>query len=114
MIVPDVNLLIYAYDEGARLHRKARPWWEACLSAKEAVGPAWAVVLGFIRIMTSARIFVNPMPVRDAIRHAPSWLERPQVQILQPGARHADIVFRFLEDLGTAASLTAEPAGVKH
>jgi len=119
-----VNLLIYAYDEGARLHKKARPWCEGCLSAREAVGMAWVVVLGFIRIMTSARIFANPMPVGDAVRHARSWLERPQVQILQPGARHADIVFQFLEDLGTAAAslatdahlaaLTQEYQGVLH
>ncbi len=108
MIIPDVNLLIYAYDKGSRFHSKTGPWWEECLSGRETVGLAWLVVLGFVRIMTSARVFRNPMPVHDAIRHARSWLECPPVQMLQPGPRHADIVFGYLQEVGTAANLTTD------
>jgi predicted nucleic acid-binding protein len=29
MIIPDINLLVHAYNLDAPLHAKARPWWEA-------------------------------------------------------------------------------------
>lgn len=91
MIVPDVNLLIYlclliyAYDSGSRFHDQARLWWERCLSGGETVGLSWIVLLGFLRIRCSARVFRNPLPVAEAADHVQSWLERPQVQILHPG-----------------------------
>jgi toxin-antitoxin system PIN domain toxin len=108
MIVPDINLLIYAYDTDARLHSEAKRWWEARLSGRETVGLAWVVVLGFIRIITNPRVFENPAPVPDAIRYVRSWLERPNVQLLNTGARHLDVFFGHLEQLGTAGNLTTD------
>ena len=31
MIVPDINLLLYAYDSDSPFHGKATAWWQACL-----------------------------------------------------------------------------------
>ena len=36
MIVPDVNILVYAYNQDAPHHRVARRWWEDALSATDA------------------------------------------------------------------------------
>ena len=38
MIVPDLNLLIYAYDSNSPSHDAAKRWWVGCLSEHEAVG----------------------------------------------------------------------------
>ena len=108
MIIPDINLLIYAYDAGSRFHKKARPWWQACLSERDVVGLPWAVLLGFLRIITSPKIFLNPMPVAEAVDHVESWLERPQVQIVHAGARHRDLVLGYLREFGTAGNLTTD------
>ena len=37
MIIPDLNLLIYAYNEGARLHAPAKRWWEDLLNGADCV-----------------------------------------------------------------------------
>jgi toxin-antitoxin system PIN domain toxin len=108
MIVPDINLLIYAYDTDARRHSEAKRWWEARLSGRETVGLAWVVVLGFLRIITNPRVFENPAPVPDAIRYVRSWLERPNVQLLNTGVRHLDVFFGHLEQLGAAGNLTTD------
>ena len=108
MILPDVNLLIYAYDAGSRFHNQARRWWEHSLSGSEIVGLSWIVLLGFLRIRCSARVFGNPMPVAKAADHVQSWLERPQVQILHPGVRHAELVLGYLREFGTAGNLTTD------
>lgn len=108
MIIPDVNLLIYAYDGRSGFHERAREWWEASLSGNEVVGLAWVACLGFLRLITNARIFESPMPVRMATGIVQSWMARPQVQVVQTGSTHAGILFRLLNELGTAANLTAD------
>ena len=40
MIVPDVNLVVYAYNEDAPFHAAAKSWWQRCLSGNEPVGVA--------------------------------------------------------------------------
>jgi toxin-antitoxin system PIN domain toxin len=108
MIIPDINLLIYAYDQSCEYHERARMWWEKSLSGTEVVGLPWVVCLGFLRLISSARIFASPMAVRAATKVVQSWLARPQVQIVQAGSAHADTLFRLLNELGTAANLTTD------
>jgi toxin-antitoxin system PIN domain toxin len=72
------------------------------------VGLAWAAVLGFIRITTHRQVLANPLPVTTACAHARAWLAQPYVVMLDPGPRHAEIVFGLLESLGTAANLTTD------
>lgn len=104
MLIPDVNLLVYAYNSDAPDHPAAKQWWEAALSRNHPVGLPWNVLLGFVRIMSSRRVLITPLPTLVAIAHLRSWLERPQVEIVQPGNRHMDL----LESLSQAAGVTGE------
>jgi uncharacterized protein len=106
MIVPDVNLLVYSYNQHARVHAEAREWWERTLSSPRPVGLAWAVALGFIRIVTNPRVFHHAVDHGVAIRTVRQWLAVPVVQILAPGDEHAETVFGLLEEVGTAGNLT--------
>ncbi|MGA2182112.1 MAG: type II toxin-antitoxin system VapC family toxin [Bryobacteraceae bacterium] len=108
MIIPDVNLLICAYDQRSGFHERARRWWEKSLSGDELIGLPWVACLGFLRLITNPRIFESPMPVRMATGIVQSWLGRPQVQVVQAGSAHANILFRLLNELGTAANLTTD------
>ena len=108
MILPDVNLLIHAYNSDSRRHAAARTWWEQTLHQPRPVGLAWATVLGFIRIMTHRGILGNPMTVGQAIARSRAWLNHPRVQVLTPGESHSDILFQLLEQLGTAGNLTTD------
>jgi hypothetical protein len=108
MILPDVNLLVHAYNAGSTAHDRARRWWERALSDPAPVGLAWVVILGFVRITTHPRILANPLPPADACRHAESWLAQPQVLLVHPGERHAAILFDLLRRLGTAGNLTTD------
>lgn len=108
MIVPDVNLLIYAYDPDSAFHAKASAWWQDCLSGDEAVGMASVVAFGFLRIATSARVFDKPMTAREAARHVRSWLGRPMVHVLDAHGEHVAQVLHMLESLGTAGNLVTD------
>ena len=108
MIIPDVNLLVYAYNRGTRHHEAARAWWEDLLSSTERVGLPWAVSLGFVRLMTHPAVLIVPLDPRGAIRHVRRWLERPNVVMLEPGPRHLDVVESLLGPLGVGGNLTTD------
>ena len=108
MIVPDINLLIYAYNAGSRFHQPARDWWEDCLSGDAVIGLAWVTIMGFVRITTSPKAFAKPLPVRVATSLVVTWIEQPNVQIIHPGKRHAELFLGFLNSLGTGGNLTTD------
>ena len=51
MIVPDVNLLLYAFNSGSPHYNAARRWWEGLVNGTEQVGLPWAVIISFIRLV---------------------------------------------------------------
>jgi len=108
VIVPDVNLLLYAVVDSYRHHEAARRWWEELLAGAEPVGLTAPVVFGFIRIATNRRIFDPPMTVEAATEHVREWLAQPPARLLPAGPRHLDIAFELLEATGSAANLTTD------
>jgi toxin-antitoxin system PIN domain toxin len=108
MIVPDVNILLYAYNDDAPHHSVARSWWENALSETRPVGLAWNVALGYLRLSTHPRVFARPMTPEGACAHVEAWLSQPQVFLLHPGDRHATVLFDLLRRLGTAGNLTGD------
>ncbi len=97
MIVPDANLLLYAYDSRSPFHERARAWWEATLSGSRAVGLTHPVLFAFVRIGTSARAYENPWSVADAAALVRSWTVRRAVRVLLPDVDHTDRVLALLD-----------------
>jgi uncharacterized protein len=108
VILPDVNLLLYAVDEAAPRHPLAHEWLEGVLSATEEVGFAWAVLLGFVRISTNPAVFESPLDPARAFAYVEEWLARPVAQPLSPGSGHIALMQRILEPLGVAGNLTSD------
>lgn len=108
MILPDVNLLVYAYNSDAPGHDRARSWLETCLSETRSIGLPWVVMLGYLRLMTGRNVLVDPFLPEDALRHLRSWLERPNTEILHPGPRHLDLLDALTAEAGVAGRLTTD------
>lgn len=109
MIIPDINLLVYAYNADSPHHEAAKPWFENAMNSKEeTTGFLWAVILGFLRIMTNPKVLVRPMYFGEAIHYTQSWLIRPNTTIINPGPRHLDILRGIMKDIGTAAALMTD------
>jgi uncharacterized protein len=67
MRVVDLNVLLYVVNCNTRHYKTVRRWWEAALSDEEPIGLAWDVLLGFLRLSTSARVFAKPLDSSQAI-----------------------------------------------
>lgn len=114
MIVPDINLLLYAEIDSYPQHAAARSWWEKLLNGDSIVGIAPVCLFGFLRIGTNRRVFNDPLPVDDAIERVQRWLAQPNVTCLVPGSQHLQIAFRLLQQLGTASNLTTDVQVAAH
>lgn len=108
MIVPDVNLLLYAFVSGFPEHERAREWWEESINGPSRVGLTHVSLFGFVRIVTNARLLGNPLPVSDAVAYVDDWLAQPSVTLLTPGPTHVRTSIALLSDVGTAGNLTTD------
>jgi len=108
MIIPDINLLVYAYNRDAAHHGRAKRWLEDLLNGTTSVAFAWVVVYGFIRIMTHPRVMEFPLRPSEAVGHVRSWLEMPTASIIEPGRRHLAILGDLLDRIGSAGNLTTD------
>ena len=104
MILIDVNLLLYAYDNTSRFHAVAKPWWEDALSQSAPVGLPWATLLAFLRITTNPRVMAKPMDIAEATEHVDSWLQRPMTHIVHPTERHWEILQTLLTSTRSPAN----------
>lgn len=108
MIVPDINLLLYATIDSFSGHERARTWWQELLNGDAEIALVAPVTFGFIRVATNRRVFDPPMSMDEAIGQVEAWLERPPVRLALPGPRHLDIAFRLLREVATAENLTTD------
>ena len=105
MIVPDLNLLLYAHNDGAPQFAEARRWWESLLNGTERVGIPWIVAVGFIRLSTKPAVLDSPFSPENAVNTVEEWFSFPHVAPLNPGPGHLDRVRSLLAVAGTGGNL---------
>ena len=88
MILPDVNVLIYAFRSDAKDHRKYKAWLEDVVNSSAAYGIAPQVLGSVVRICTHVRIFQRPSAVREVFDFCRALQEPPNATVLTPGDRH--------------------------
>lgn len=108
MKVIDLNLLLYAVNRDSAPHERAKGWLEGVLSGEEPVALAWTVLLGFLRLATSPRVFPRPLEADQALELIDGWLALPHVAPLVPGDEHWRILRDLIATSGTAGNLTTD------
>jgi uncharacterized protein len=108
VILPDLNLVVYAHNRDAPHHVEARVWWEGLLNGTEPIAVPWVVVLGFVRLMTHRSVLVHPMSPAAALGHVRAWFAQPNVERPEPGQQHVDLLDRLLSAAGTGGNLTTD------
>jgi toxin-antitoxin system PIN domain toxin len=67
VIVPDVNVLVYAHRQDAADHERYAEWLAGVLAGGDELGLVEAALTGFLRIVTHPRIFAEPATSGEAL-----------------------------------------------
>ena len=89
-MTPDVNVLVAAYRSDHPQHGAARIWLararSECVEGAATLVLLPVVVAGFLRLVTSNRVFVEPDSIEDAVAFVESLLASPGVEFHAGGA----------------------------
>ncbi len=108
MILPDVNLLVYAHREDTENHAAYRDWLGGVVNADQAYGMSDLVLSGFVRVVTHPRVFREPSPIAAALRFANELLGQPHCVPVRPGPRHWGIFSRLCLESGAKGNLVPD------
>ena len=108
MIVPDLNLLIYAHNDVAPLHDATRNWWESLLRGSERIGMPWIIVCGFLRLTTQRGFYERPLTPEHATATVSDWFAVPTVMPLNAGSQHLAVLRRLIVEVGVGGNLVSD------
>ncbi len=101
MILPDVNVLVYAFRKDMPQHPLCRDWLGRIVAGDSRFGLSPLSMSAVVRITTDARIFATPSTLDDAFGYCTDLLAQPHCQIVEPGEKHFDIFKRLCLDTDT-------------
>lgn len=104
-LLPDVNVLVYAYRQDSADHQTCHGWLEALVNGDEAYGISDLVLSGFLRVVTHPRVFREPSPLPHAREFAESIRRPAQCVSVVPGARHWRIFTDLCQAVGAKGNL---------
>jgi toxin-antitoxin system PIN domain toxin len=108
VILPDVNVLVYAYREDAPGHARYRSWLEGVIAGPEAYGLSDLVLAGFLRVVTHPRVFAPPSPTGHALDFTEILRAQPNCVAVAPGPRHWEIFSRLCREAGAKGNLVPD------
>jgi hypothetical protein len=95
VILPDVNVLIYAFRSDAERHVDYKRWLEGSINGATAFAISPQVLASLMRICTHPRVFVRPSSIESAFEFCRALLEHPNATVLTPGQRHWNLFERL-------------------
>ncbi len=108
MKIVDLNVLLYVVNESSPQHRAVHDWWVDAVRGDESIGLPWVVLLGFLRLATSARVFPRPISHSKALDKIDAWLSLPIVHVPAEKDNHWAVLSGLLRETGTAGNLTTD------
>jgi uncharacterized protein len=95
MILPDVNVLIYAFRRDMPQHAICRPWLNGVVTSDTRFGVSPLGLSAVVRITTNPRAYRTPSAIEEAFAFCENLLAQPHCQVVDPGERHWDIFKRL-------------------
>lgn len=108
MILPDINVLVYAHRADSPCHEMAAHAVKGLAEALPPFALCSFVCSGFLRIVTNHRIFAEPTPLGKGIEFIESLLDLENCRVVEPGDRHWKIFSTMLRDLKATGNLISD------
>ena len=104
MILPDVNVLLYAFRRDSPQHKIYRDWLAAVINDDMPFGMSPQVLSSVIRIATNPKIYAEPSGIAETIGFCSNLLDQPSCRVIQTGypgclaGRDRDRAWLFVDD----------------
>ncbi len=108
MILPDVNVLLYAFRSDTEDHDRYRRWLMDVANGVEPYGIAPQTLASLIRIATHPKIFPVPSRLGTVITFCDALTGQPNCRIVQPGDRHWPLFLELCQAAGATGNLVQD------
>jgi uncharacterized protein len=108
MILPDVNVIIYAFDADRPQYSRCRRWLEEVVTGDSPFGVSPQVLSSAVRILTSPRVFSNPHPLAKVLDFCNQLLDVPNCHVVLPGPHHWQIFCDLCEKSDAKGDLISD------
>ena len=109
MLLPDVNVLVYAHRKDAvPNHAEYAAWLSRLATGPEPFALSVLALSGFVRVTTNDRIFRPASSIDDAFGFIAELVRRPTARVVGPGPDHMTIFERLCRDAGATGNLVAD------
>lgn len=111
MLLPDVNVLLYAHRADSHPeHARYAAWVAALATGAEPFALSVLVLTGVLRIATNPRIFPRPSTLDEALAFTGELVRQPMARLVGPGPRHWELLSELCRESGATAKLVADAA----
>lgn len=108
MLLPDVNILVYAFRRDADDHEQYRAWLSEAVGSAGPLGLSDLVLSGFLRVVTHPRAFRHPSKPDVARSFVTGLREAPNAAAVVPGNRHWSIFIELCRAANARGNLVPD------
>jgi toxin-antitoxin system PIN domain toxin len=108
MLLPDVNVLVYAFREDSIDHAAYKDWLDDLVNGDEMYAISDLVLSSVVRIVTNPRIFIGATPTGEALAFAESLRTQPNCLSVAPGPRHWEIFSDLCRKVRAKANIVSD------
>jgi toxin-antitoxin system PIN domain toxin len=108
VILPDVNVLVYAFRADAIQHATSRAWLDAVIAGDASFAVSKLTLGALVRITTNRRSFPEVSTLQDAFGFCDDLLKQPHCRLVEPGEHHWDIFNRLCVATDTVGPRTTD------
>ena len=110
MILPDVNVLVYAHRTDSAHHAQHAAWLTTTAEGDEPIALTSMTVAGFARVVTNPRIFPEPATVDEALGFIEALAESPRCRWLEPSDRWWSVFAELCRSAGGRGNVIPDTA----
>lgn len=104
----DVNILLYASDEGSAQHAKASQFLNECAATGQVFCLAWLTLMSYLRMSTHPAIFARPLAPADAARNVEALMALPHCRIIGELEGFWDVYVDVTREVATRGNLVPD------
>lgn len=108
MLMPDVNVLVYAHRADEEVHAEYRDWLEALVDGAAPFALSALVAVGFVRIVTNKRVYSTPTPIELALAVVDQLATHPRCRMVVPDEHHWSDVSALCRATSATGKLVAD------